>query len=398
MLYFLIYQDLQKTMETKVKKILVTGGGSGGHLSVASALIEGIKEKYPESYKYLTYIGGDLAMVGEQYGRSIEQKIFKDADFKCHYIRAGKLQRSFSFSSLKLSLRTILGLKDSLKLVKDINPDLIFSSGGFVSVPVCIAGWLRGVPIYLHEQTAAVGLANQIVSKFAKKIFITFKSSKQYFKKKNVIQTGNVVRTSILNKNGEGENIEKISNMKDNKLPILYISGGGLGSHLLNTYIFENLDLLLREYNVILQIGNNQVFKDYDFAKKIRNQLNPNIQERFLPVKYFYEKEMGFVFHNIDLYIGRAGANTVYEIGVLQIPSIFIPIPWVTHDEQTKNAQTLASLGLSEILPEKDLNSINISVYIKDFLSRELGVNKKKIKTLFPTTALEQILSHIFTS
>ena len=84
-------------------------------------------------------------------------------------------------------------------------------------------------------------------------------------------------------------------------------------------------------------------------------------------------------------------------MGVIQIPSIFIPIPWVTHDEQTKNAQTLVSLGLSEILPEKDLKAVNICTYIKDFLSRELGVNKKKIKNLFPTTALEQILSHIFT-
>ncbi|MCD4756138.1 glycosyltransferase [bacterium] len=378
------------------RKILITGGGSGGHVSVASALIDGIREKYPESYKHLTYIGGDLAMIGEQYGQSIEQKLFKDADFKCYYIRAGKLQRSFSFSSLKLCLRTILGFKDAFKLIKDIKPDLIFSSGGFVSVPVCIAGWLQSIPIYLHEQTAAVGLANQIVGKFAKKIFITFNSSKQYFNNKNVIQTGNVVRTSILNKKGEGKNVEKIKNMKDGKLSIIYISGGGLGSHKLNTYILENLDLLLRDYNVILQMGDNQVFKDYDFATKIQSQLNSNLQDRFLPVKYFNEKEMGFVFHNIDLYIGRAGANTVYEIGVLQIPSIFIPIPWVTHDEQTKNAQTLASLGLSEILPEKDLSSINISVYIKDFLSRELGVNKKKIAILFPTTALEQILSHIF--
>ncbi|HCC68084.1 TPA: hypothetical protein DEP90_02685 [Patescibacteria group bacterium] len=379
-----------------VKKILITGGGSGGHLSVASALIETIKEHYPDSFKKLIYVGGDLGMVGEEYGNSLEQRHFKDADFKCYFIRAGKLQREFAISTIKLALRTILGLKDSLEIMKSNNPDLIFSSGGFVSVPVCIAAWLKGIPVYIHEQTAAVGLANQIVGKFAKKIFITFKSSTQYFKNKNTIQVGNIVRLAVLKKSGEGKVVEKIKKFKKNKLPIIYISGGGLGSHTLNTYILENLDILLKEYNVVLQMGDNQIHNDYDFALNIHKQLDSKMQERFLPVKYVNKDEIGFLFHNIDLYIGRAGANTVYEIGVIQIPSIFIPISWVTHDEQTKNAQTLVSLGLSEILPEKDLKAINISVYIKDFLSRELGVNRKKIKNLFPTTALQQILSHLF--
>jgi UDP-N-acetylglucosamine--N-acetylmuramyl-(pentapeptide) pyrophosphoryl-undecaprenol N-acetylglucosamine transferase len=378
------------------KKILITGGGSGGHISVASALIEGIKKVSPQSYSNLIYVGGDLGMVGEDYGNSLEQKRFKNSDFKCVYIRAGKLQRRFSLSSIKLALRTFLGFIDAFRIIKDNKPDLIFSTGGFVSVPVCIAGWTRAIPIYLHEQTAAVGLANQIVSKFAKKIFTTFKSSAIYFKNKEIIQTGNIVRPSILQNKGEGETVEYIKNMKKNNLPIIYISGGGLGSHTINSYILDNINILTTEYNIILQMGDNKVNNDYEFALKKKRDLNETQKERFLPVKYLNENELGYLLHNIALYIGRAGANTVYEIGVLQIPSIFIPIPWVTHDEQTKNAQTLVSLGLSDILAEKDLDSTNISVYIKEFLSRELGINKKKMEELFPTNAMEEILSHIF--
>jgi UDP-N-acetylglucosamine--N-acetylmuramyl-(pentapeptide) pyrophosphoryl-undecaprenol N-acetylglucosamine transferase len=378
------------------KKILITGGGSGGHVSVASALIEGIREKYPEVFSNLIYVGGDLGMIGEDYGNSLEQKRFKNADFKCVYIRAGKLQRSFSISTIRLAFRTVLGFFDAFKILNQEKPDLIFSTGGFVSVPVCIAGFFRSIPVFLHEQTAAVGLANQIVGKFAKKIFTTFSSSSQYFNQKKVFQTGNIIREAVLQKSGSGNVVDSIKIMQRNRLPIIYISGGGLGSHKLISYILENIDSLIKDYYIILQMGDNQTNKDFEFAQKVLNQLPGNIQNRFFPVKYVIESEIGYMYNKISLYIGRAGANTVYEIGVLQIPSIFIPIPWVTHDEQTKNAQTLVSLGLSEILPEKQLESTNISVYIKEFLSRELGINMKKIEELFPTHALEMILSHIF--
>jgi len=157
-----------------LKKIAITGGGSGGHISVASGLIQGIKKRDLELYQNLIYIGGDLGMVGEEYGNSLEQRRFKNSDIKTRYIRAGKLQRKFSLSAIKLAFRTILGLIDSFKILKEEKPNLIFSTGGFVSVPVCIAGWLKGVPIYLHEQTATVGLSNRIVGKFAKRVYIAF--------------------------------------------------------------------------------------------------------------------------------------------------------------------------------------------------------------------------------
>jgi UDP-N-acetylglucosamine--N-acetylmuramyl-(pentapeptide) pyrophosphoryl-undecaprenol N-acetylglucosamine transferase len=383
-----------------IKTILITGGGSGGHVSVASGLIEGIKRKYPALYKNLVYVGGDLGMVGEEYGNSIEQRKFKNSEFKVRYIRAGKLQRSFSLSSVKLLLRTVLGVIDSFKILNEEKPDLIFSTGGFVSVPVCLVGWIKNIPIYLHEQTATVGLANKIVSKFAKKIYISFESSQKYFKNRNVKLVGNIVREAVTN-----FDISKVdSNIKNiatnnTRYPLIYISGGGLGSHIINQKILSEIEQILTGYRVILQTGYNQNYKDYERAIKIKDKLPKNKQNMFLPIKFINEESIGYVYHNIDFFIGRAGANTVYEIGLLQKPSLFIPIPWVANNEQFENAKVLQDLGLSEILDEDIFKKADIKnridLYIDKLPRPEL--NREKLKEKFPNNAVDEVLNELYT-
>jgi len=383
-----------------IKKILITGGGSGGHIAIASGLMEGIKERYPQLYENLIYVGGDLGMVGEEYGNSLEQKKFKNADFKCKYIRAGKLQRNFSFTTIKLFLRTFLGLIDSFKIIREENPDLIFSVGGFVTVPICTAAWIKKIPIYLHEQTASVGLSNKIVGKFAKRVYIAFESSKKYFKASKTKLVGNIVRNSVTKFDIEKVNIyikEIVSN--NTNLPLIYISGGGLGSHVINQKIFKELENLLSSYRVILQTGDNQTYKDYDIAIEIKNSLSHEIQNRFLPIKFIHDNSIGYLYNHMDFFIGRAGANTVYEIGVLAKPSIFIPIPWVTNNEQYKNAKVLSDLGLSEIVEEKVFKEIDfknkLDVVIKTLPKKDLDITKLKRK--FPTDAVGRVLDDLYT-
>jgi UDP-N-acetylglucosamine--N-acetylmuramyl-(pentapeptide) pyrophosphoryl-undecaprenol N-acetylglucosamine transferase len=383
-----------------IKKIIITGGGSGGHVSVASGLIDEIKRKYPDLYKNTVYVGGDLGMVGEDYGNSLEQKRFKNAEFKTIYIRAGKLQRKLSFTSIKLFFRTILGLIDSLKVINREKPDLIFSTGGFVSVPIAIAARLKKIPIYLHEQTATVGLSNKIVGKFAKKIYIAFESSEKYFDKEKTILVGNIVRDAITQFNVEKVNpqIRDITT-KNTKLPLIYISGGGLGSHLINTKVLADIEKLLENYRIILQTGDNQINNDYEKSLEIRQNLNSEQQERFLPIKFINDESIGYVYHNTDLFIGRAGANTVYEIAVLTKPSIFIPIPWVTNNEQFENAKTLQDIGLSEIIEEEDFKNINL----KNKIDQEIenlntkNIDKIKLQQKFPTYAVEKVLNDLYT-
>lgn len=379
------------------KKIIVTGGGSGGHISAALSVISSLQERYTLDRDNFLYVGGDLGMEGERPGNSLEQKLMKDKGFECKYIRAGKLQRSPSLNTIKLLFRTFLGLTDSYKIIKQFRPDIVISTGGYVTVSVCAAAKLFKSKIYLHEQTATVGLTNKIVSKWAEKIFISFPSSQRYFSKEKTVLTGNLVRPEIFETKGQGKLVENIKKMVGNRdrYPIIYISGGGLGSHLINETVKESLKMLLQKYQVILQTGDNKVFNDYKSIINMRENLNEELKSRFLPVTFIQAKDLGYLLHNIDLYIGRAGANTVYEMGVLQIPSIFIPIPWVTHNEQYKNAEVLVNLGLAEIIQEGELTSSCLLLRIEKFLKKEMKVKKEEITKLFKTDAVTTILKEI---
>jgi UDP-N-acetylglucosamine--N-acetylmuramyl-(pentapeptide) pyrophosphoryl-undecaprenol N-acetylglucosamine transferase len=379
------------------KKLVVTGGGSGGHISTASAIISALRKNYEINNNNFLYIGGDLGMTNEKPGNSLEQKIFANESFNKKYIRAGKLQRNFSAHTIFLLLRTFLGFIDSYKILKDFKPDIVLSTGGFVSVPVCLTAKMLGSKIYLHEQTAVVGLSNKIVSKYCEKIFVAFPSSKKYFPKEKTIHTGNLIRPEIFYKSGKGKTTESLKKMfiLQEDLPIVYISGGSLGSHIINRTVKEALPSLLQDFQIILQTGDNKEFRDYELLVKEKKKLSPNLQDRFLPIKYIGNKEIGFVLNNIDFFVGRSGANTVYEMGVLQIPSIFIPIPWVTHNEQEENAKILERLGLAKILNEGELTPENLVLKIRRFYEKEKNYNPSEIEKIFVRNAQEKILKEI---
>lgn len=384
------------------KRIIITGGGSGGHVSAATAFIEGLKGRYSQVCNNILYVGGDLAMEGEKGGKSIEQKIIEQTDIPLKIIRVGKLQRQFSIHTIRLLFRTILGIGDAKKTLKEFKPDLIVSTGGFVSVPVALAAWRMKVPIYLHEQTAVVGLSNKIVSRVAKKIFVTFKSSLKHFPKNKTILVGNAIRPDIFKTDGKGKTVDAVKDMIPfkKKFPIIYISGGGQGSHLLNITVRQMLPYLLQKYQVILQTGDNSILKDYEILDKERGKLNKEMRKKFYPVKFVNSKEIGHLFNNIDMFVGRAGANTVYEMGVMQKPSLFIPIPWVTHNEQFRNASILKDLGLAKILPEGELTSERLFLEIeklnKGIKEMKKNIDSDKIKRLFPKDAIEKMMNSIF--
>lgn len=391
-------------MEEKDKmnsKIIVTGGGSGGHISCASAIIEELYTRYDLTDENFIYIGGDLGMEGESKAESLEKRYFKNKNFNQKYIRAGKLQRNFSIKTVTLLFRTLLGVIDSYQIIKNFKPDIVISTGGFVTVPVCIVAKLFRSKIYIHEQTATVGLSNKIVSKVAEKVFLTFPSSAKYFPAQKSIHTGNLIRKAIFNKTGDGELSNALRNMikQREKLPIIYISGGGLGSHIINQTVMKSLKILLERYQVVLQTGNNSIYNDYGTAVKIKRSLPKDMEGRFFPIKFVSETEIGFLFNNIDLFVGRSGANTVYELGVLKIPSILIPIPWVTHNEQEENAKILSTLNLAEILKENDLTTQklvdSIEKYFQNIDSKreKIKSNKEKIERIFNTDAVIKIFN-----
>lgn len=380
------------------KKILITGGGSGGHVSVATAFIDALKNHFEISKDDILYVGSDLGMVGEKNGVSVEQNRMKEKDINFTTLRAGKLQRRFELATIKLLLRAILGVVDAIKIVKAFKPDLIFSTGGYLSVPIAIAGLITKTPIYLHEQTAAVGMSNNFVAKIAKRIYISFKSSQKYFPKEKVLLTGNIVRPDIFRDNSSSELCTAVRQMKEEKLPIVYMSGGGQGSHILNLLVNDMLSYALMDYQIILQTGDNQVFRDYDVLTTAWRKLPTNLQRRLYITKFVSDSEIGCVFKHSDLYVGRAGANIVYEMGILKKPSIFIPIPWVTHNEQEKNARILEGYGLSKVILEGEVTSAKLHAEIKGFISEipSLEINHEGLDTEFVKDAQERIIEDIF--
>jgi len=184
------------------------------------------------------------------------------------------------------------------------------------------------------------------------------------------------------------------------QLPFIYISGGSLGSHSINTKVINSLNELLRKYRVLLQTGENENFKDYEKAIQIKEKLIDEYKERVVIKKYIDSNSIGYVLNGMDIFVGRAGANTVYEIGVLKKFALFIPIPWATHNEQYLNAKVLSDIGTANILEEKYLNECNLTEEIERF-SKQVALRKidhKKLEELFPTNATYKILDDIFKS
>ncbi len=383
--------------EVLKKRVVITGRGSGGHISSAKSIIDELDKHFILNENNFLYIGSDLGMEGEKPGNSLEMRIFKDEDFKQVYIRGGKLQRRFSFRTLYLLSRTVLGFIDAFKILNKFRPNIVISTGGFVSVPVCLVANMFKAKIFLHEQTSTVGLSNRIVSKIAEKIFVAYPSSAKYFPQGKVIHSGNLVRNEIFSTSGRGNIVEGMKKMivQSDELPIIYISGGSLGSHIINEVVKESLPMLLQDFQLILQTGDSKVTNDYQLLCLEKEKLSEDLKERLIVTSYIKNEEIGFVLNNIDLFIGRAGANTVYELGLLRIPSILIPIPWVTHNEQLENAKILESVGLAKILHEEELTPEKLQVLLRLDSKEKLVIDEKKASEIFVLNAAEEIIKNI---
>lgn len=321
-----------------LKNIIFCGGGSGGHVIPAVTIIRAIKEKDPEC---------TIFALGSEYGIEAELFLAEKVNFK--NISTGKLRRYLSFQNIIDIFKVMLGIFQSfIFLFKFKGKDsLVFSTGGFVSVPVVVAAFFQGKRIYIHEQTSRVGLANKICSIFADKILITFESSKDLFPKDKTKLLGYPLRKEILStppllKVGD-INLEKV------KKPILFITGGGNGSLLLNEALLNIKDKLEEDFFIIHQSGKK-------FVEKLRS-----LESESYKVFDFIGEEMVSLLAYSDVVISRAGAGTVVELMALGRPSIFIPLKIAQKNEQFWNAKE-AEKRLGSIVIEEDQLSSDILI------------------------------------
>ncbi|HCZ9352753.1 TPA: undecaprenyldiphospho-muramoylpentapeptide beta-N-acetylglucosaminyltransferase, partial [Staphylococcus aureus] len=279
-------------------KIAFTGGGTVGHVSVNLSLIP---TALSQGYEAL-YIGSKNGIEREM----IESQL---PEIKYYPISSGKLRRYISLENAKDVFKVLKGILDARKVLKKEKPDLLFSKGGFVSVPVVIAAKSLNIPTIIHESDLTPGLANKIALKFAKKIYTTFEETLNYLPKEKADFIGATIREDL--KNGNAHNGYQLTGFNENK-KVLLVMGGSLGSKKLNSIIRENLDALLQQYQVIHLTGKG--LKDAQVKK------SGYIQYEFV------KEDLTDLLAITDTVISRAGSNAIYEFLTLRIPMLLVPL------------------------------------------------------------------------
>lgn len=307
----------------------MTGGGSAGHVTPNLALIPKLIE-----------LGYEIEYIGTEDG--IERKIIEKENIKYHIIESGKLRRYFDLKNFTDPIKVIKGIEQSKKIIKNEKPDIIFSKGGFVSVPVVIAASKCNVPVIAHESDITPGLANKIASFYCNKICVTFPETLGIIKKGKGILTGTPIREVIL----QGSKIigHKICGFEENK-PILLIVGGSLGSKFINDIIRGSIKELERDYNLVHVCGKGNI--DYSL-----------INEKGYRQFEYINEELPHIMNAADIIISRAGANFIFEILALKKPNLLIPLSKKSsRGDQILNADSFEKSGYSMVIQEEELNS-----------------------------------------
>lgn len=311
-----------------MKKIIMTGGGSAGHVTPNLALVPKLKQ-----------LGYEIEYIGTKDG--IERKIIEAENIKYHVISSGKLRRYFDIKNFTDPFRVVKGILQAIFIMKKVKPNVVFSKGGFVAVPVVIAAHLNKIPVIAHESDMTPGLANRLSVPYCTKVCVTFPESVKNIKNNKGVLTGTPIREEILN--GNKELGRKICGFKDGK-PALLIIGGSLGSKFINDTIRKVIDKLLLEYNIIHICGKGNL------EDKLENK------KGYKQFEYISE-ELPHIMNAADIVISRAGANVIYELLALKKPNLLIPLSKKSsRGDQILNAASFEKSGYSMVIDEDDLN------------------------------------------
>lgn len=343
-------------------KILIIGG----HLSPALSVIEKLKDWQ------VFYVGRKYAMEGDS-ALSLEYQTINELKIPFFVIKTGRLQRSFTRHTLFSLLKTPIGLLQALIILKKIKPDVVLGFGGYVSVPLVIASFLLKIPVVLHEQTFEAGLANKMLAFFAKKICISFASSQKFFPKNKTVLTGLPLKKEILE-------VEK-SKGEERKDPVLFITGGSQGSHMINGLILDSLGKLLDTFRVVHQTGDSSKFNDFENLQNLKSLLPKEKAMRYLAKKFLDPKESASIMQSADIVVSRSGINTVCELIYLEKPSFLIPLSFAQRNEQLKNARFIESLGLARVYEQ---NSLTSQAFIAGLLEMLRSIKSFKLKGTNP--------------
>ena len=326
-----------------MKRIVLTGGGTAGHVTPNIALIPKLKE-----------LGYEIHYIGSKDG--IEKKLIEELGVPYYGISSGKLRRYFDVKNFTDPFKVMKGFFEARSLLKKLKPNVVFSKGGFVTVPVVIAANKCRIPAIIHESDLTPGLANRLCISSAKKVCANFPETIQYLPAEKAVLTGSPIRKELFS----GNKLKGLdfSGFTANK-PVILVTGGSLGSVAVNNAVRNLLPTLLRDYQVIHLCG--------------KEKLAPELNNKAGYVQYEYiQEELPDLFAAADLIISRAGANTICEILAMRKPNILIPLSAAqSRGDQILNAESFHAQGFSYVLKEEDLSNETLLDAIHDVMENK---------------------------
>ncbi|MGL5435912.1 MAG: undecaprenyldiphospho-muramoylpentapeptide beta-N-acetylglucosaminyltransferase [Lachnospiraceae bacterium] len=321
-----------------MKKIVLTGGGTAGHVTPNLALLPSLLER-----------GYEVHYIGSYQG--IEKKLIENAGIPYDGISSGKLRRYFDIKNFSDPFRVIKGYTEALRLIKKYCPDVVFSKGGFVAVPVVMAAKRRKIPVIIHESDMTPGLANKLCFSHAAKVCCNFPETLAYLPEDKAVLTGSPIRKELL----EGNRLTGLqyTGLSANR-PIILVIGGSLGSVAVNNAVRSLLPRLLETYQVIHICG--------------KSNLDESLIGKSGYVQYEYvDAPLRHLFAAADLVISRAGANSICEILAMRKPNILIPLSAAaSRGDQILNARSFEKQGFSTVLEEESLNDETLMAAIQN--------------------------------
>ncbi|MFW5656632.1 MAG: undecaprenyldiphospho-muramoylpentapeptide beta-N-acetylglucosaminyltransferase [Bacteroidota bacterium] len=344
-------------------KIIISGGGTGGHIFPALSIANAIREKQPEA---------EILFVGA-LGRMEMEKV-PAAGYKIIGLPIAGIQRRLTFKNVTLLFKLIRSLIKAGRIVRDFRPDVAVGVGGYASGPVLKAASKKGIPTVLQEQNSYAGVTNRLLAKNASKICVAYEGMEKYFPEDKILLTGNPVREAILAKDIDINEAAEAFNVPP-RTPVALVVGGSLGAGSINRAIKEKLDVLSKQdFSLIWQTGKHF----YQEAKETVEQG----EYKNIIVREFIAR-MDYAYALATVVISRAGAGTISELCLVEKPVILVPSPNVAEDHQTKNAMALvqknAALMVKDVEAGKKLGDALINLMVDEPKQEELKQNIKKM-------------------
>ena len=342
-------------------RLLIAGGGTGGHLFPGLALAEEVKTRHPRN---------EVLFVGSP--RGIEVRAVPKAGFQLELIDVGPIKRQGFAGSLKGILALPRALAQSIAILRRFDPDVVFGVGGYASGPLVMAAFLLGIPRAIQEQNALPGFTNKSLGRFAQAIFIAFDEARPFFPPARTHLIGNPIRRAFLdNFLHTREPEERFS---------LLVTGGSQGAHVLNLRVVEALELLAPELGPKLRVRHQTGTKD---AAEIAARYARLAPTGLLAEASAFIDDMALAYASADLLVCRAGATTIAELTVCKKPAILVPFPFAADDHQTVNARALVKTGAAVLLPEGELTGQRLADEI-----RALAFDRERLKKMSRQSAL----------